>query len=213
MYFVSSTSPRYARVAITRNTKNSGGSAAKPNQAPQNAFVAARDRTEPWFWRRAAADLRAATASLAKLNATLARQCGADAPGLGGIEAALSDLASLIGVALSERQGSPAAAASRAPAAAMPAQAAPRAPAAAAPSRQSAYRDLANIAELLRRIEPHSPVPYLISRAVEWGALPFPELMARFANAGLDLAAVFELLGLAEWANASNPAAADHDDT
>jgi len=30
---------------------------------------------------------------------------------------------------------------------------------------------------LLERMEPHSPVPYLIRRAVALGALPFPEMM------------------------------------
>lgn len=26
-------------------------------------------------------------------------------------------------------------------------------------------------------MEPHSPVPYLILKAVEWGSLPFPQLI------------------------------------
>ena len=32
-------------------------------------------------------------------------------------------------------------------------------------------------AAALQRLEPHSPIPYLINRAVELGALSFPELM------------------------------------
>jgi type VI secretion system protein ImpA len=36
---------------------------------------------------------------------------------------------------------------------------------------------LAQAAALLKELEPHSPIPYLVQRAVELGALPFPELM------------------------------------
>ncbi len=49
--------------------------------------------------------------------------------------------------------------------------------AAAAGSRADAYRQLAAAADLLQRLEPHSPIPYLVKRAVELGALPFPQLM------------------------------------
>ena len=35
--------------------------------------------------------------------------------------------------------------------------------------REDAYRQLRGIADYLARTEPHSPVPYLIYRAVEWG--------------------------------------------
>lgn len=37
--------------------------------------------------------------------------------------------------------------------------------------RDRAYHVLADIAEFLARIEPHSPVPYLLRRAVEWGGM------------------------------------------
>jgi type VI secretion system protein ImpA len=44
-------------------------------------------------------------------------------------------------------------------------------------SREQAYRQLAQAAAVLRQLEPHSPIPYLIQRAVELGAMPFPQLM------------------------------------
>jgi predicted component of type VI protein secretion system len=46
-----------------------------------------------------------------------------------------------------------------------------------ATSREEVYRKLAEAANLLEQIEPHSPIPYLLRRAVELGALPFPLLM------------------------------------
>jgi len=44
-------------------------------------------------------------------------------------------------------------------------------------SREQAYRQLAQAAAVLRQLEPHSPIPYLIQRAVELGSMPFPQLI------------------------------------
>jgi type VI secretion system protein ImpA len=44
-------------------------------------------------------------------------------------------------------------------------------------SREEAYRQLAAAAAILRQIEPHSPIPYLVDRCISLGALPFPELI------------------------------------
>jgi type VI secretion system protein ImpA len=44
-------------------------------------------------------------------------------------------------------------------------------------SREQAYRQLAQAAALLRQLEPHSPIPYLVQRAVELGSMPFPQLI------------------------------------
>jgi type VI secretion system protein ImpA len=46
-------------------------------------------------------------------------------------------------------------------------------------SREDIYRQLLTAAEALQAMEPHSPVPYLIIKAVELGRLPFPQLMQR----------------------------------
>lgn len=43
--------------------------------------------------------------------------------------------------------------------------------------RDDAYRKLSQLADYLANIEPHSPVPSLIRRAVTWGRMPFDELM------------------------------------
>ena len=43
-------------------------------------------------------------------------------------------------------------------------------------SRDDAYRKLREVAEYLRKTEPHSPVPPLIDRAVRWGNMSFENL-------------------------------------
>lgn len=45
-------------------------------------------------------------------------------------------------------------------------------------SREEAYRLLAVVADYLMRYEPHSPVPYMLKRALDWGGKPLPELLA-----------------------------------
>ena len=42
-------------------------------------------------------------------------------------------------------------------------------------SRSEAYSLLASAADALAKIEPHSPTPYLVRRAIELGRLPFPK--------------------------------------
>lgn len=49
-------------------------------------------------------------------------------------------------------------------------------------SREAAYRQLAEVAEYLKQIEPHSPIPYLLGRAVELGKLPFPQLVKQLVR-------------------------------
>lgn len=44
-------------------------------------------------------------------------------------------------------------------------------------TRAEVYQQLHEAAMMLQQMEPHSPVPYLILKAVEWGALPFPQLI------------------------------------
>jgi predicted component of type VI protein secretion system len=44
-------------------------------------------------------------------------------------------------------------------------------------TREQAYETLARIANFLARIEPHSPVPYLLHRAIAWGGMSLKELL------------------------------------
>jgi type VI secretion system protein ImpA len=50
-------------------------------------------------------------------------------------------------------------------------------PAGGALSRDALYRHIADSARTLQQLEPHSPIPYLLLRAVELGMMPFPLLM------------------------------------
>jgi type VI secretion system protein ImpA len=63
-------------------------------------------------------------------------------------------------------------------------------------SREDAYRQLGVIAEYLVRYEPHSPVPYLIQRALEWGSKPLPVLLQELTSGNADGQGLWTFLGL-----------------
>ncbi|WP_333983806.1 type VI secretion system protein TssA [Ectopseudomonas khazarica] len=73
----------------------------------------------------------------------------------------------------------------------------PAPPAAGVPSsREQAYRQLAQIADYLAKTEPHSPVPYVIRRAVEWGNQPLGELLDELISADAESRRLWKLLGV-----------------
>jgi type VI secretion system protein ImpA len=63
-------------------------------------------------------------------------------------------------------------------------------------NREEAYRQLLLIAEYLARTEPHSPVPYLIRRGVEWGNKPLSELLGELISADAESRRLWTLLGV-----------------
>jgi len=69
-------------------------------------------------------------------------------------------------------------------------------PAAVSGSREGLYRQIEQIAASLRRLEPHSPIPFLLERCVKLGALPFPELMRAMINENSALGQLDQLLGI-----------------
>lgn len=63
-------------------------------------------------------------------------------------------------------------------------------------TRADAYAQLAIIADFLQGIEPHSPTPYLLRRAIQWGGFNTAELYQElFLKLGGQIG-IFDLLGL-----------------
>jgi type VI secretion system protein ImpA len=63
-------------------------------------------------------------------------------------------------------------------------------------SRAEAYATLDALAHYLMAVEPHSPVPFLIRRALHWGGMPLPELIAEIIREEGDLNRLVAVLGL-----------------
>jgi type VI secretion system protein ImpA len=108
---------------------------------------------------------------LTRLLAVLDARLGGSAPSLTDVRAALAEALVLANHALSLK-----AAPARTEAATGP-SAAPVEQAPATVTRADIYQHLARAADLLEGMEPHSPVPYLIRRAVALGRMPFPQMM------------------------------------
>lgn len=63
-------------------------------------------------------------------------------------------------------------------------------------SRADAYRALTDASEYLMRTEPHSPVPYLVRRAISWGNMSLVELLEELLQKNADINTVYALLGM-----------------
>ncbi len=64
--------------------------------------------------------------------------------------------------------------------------------------RSQAYAVIDKAADYLRQLDPHSPAPYLIKRAVRWGNLDFSGLLNELSSAGSSLEGLRHLLGIEE---------------
>jgi len=146
--------------------------------------------------------LRDGIAAVHALERTLDAQLGGDAPGLSAIRTLLERVEVVV-VAEARRRGVVAPIRSDEDATASQVDSGQRGDAeTGAPNgtldRREVYAALAEIAHALETIEPHSPVPYLIRRAVAWGGLNTAQLYSEvFVRCGGQIN-IFELLGLGD---------------
>jgi len=63
--------------------------------------------------------------------------------------------------------------------------------------RDQAYQTLSDAADFLTKIEPHSPVPYLIKRAVSWRDKSFMDVLQEMMGNSADVASLHRILGIA----------------
>jgi type VI secretion system protein ImpA len=154
----------------------------RPATVPLETLQVAARAADPAHCRAVAESVDDALAEVDRLGALLNARMPAEAPSFHDLRTALEacqQVAAEIGRA---RGGDETAAAADAPAGATAAAGGP------VQSRDAAYRQLAEVAAALERLEPHSPVPYLIRRAVELRALRFPELVEELTRDGTVLA-------------------------
>jgi len=71
-------------------------------------------------------------------------------------------------------------------------------------SRQEGFRRLAEVSEYFRRTEPHSPVSYLVERAVRWGRMPLEAWLQDVIKEAGVLENLRETLGLKTSSNGNN---------
>jgi type VI secretion system protein ImpA len=140
------------------------------------------------------ADLNHSLEDLQKLSGVLNEKMGTVAPGLLGLKQAIEDCRLLAQQIVKIK--APIGGAEDGAAASDVGGGAPH-PSRIASSREEAYRQLAQAAAVLQQLEPHSPIPYLIQRAVALGALPFPDMIRALIREPNVLAELNRELGIA----------------
>ncbi|MBK8207950.1 MAG: type VI secretion system ImpA family N-terminal domain-containing protein [Planctomycetes bacterium] len=65
-------------------------------------------------------------------------------------------------------------------------------------NRKVAFERLKEVADYLRKTEPHSPVSYLVNRAVKWGDMPLESVLAELVKNTDVRKQIMETLGLKE---------------
>jgi type VI secretion system protein ImpA len=73
------------------------------------------------------------------------------------------------------------------------------------PDPAGAQRQLAEVAAFFRRTEPHSPVSYLVQRAVQWGHMPLESWLRDVIKDETVLAQLRDTLGLKDADPATQP--------
>jgi type VI secretion system protein ImpA len=150
------------------------------------------------FCQNLVEDLERGVAELMALVGVLNARLGQAAPGMTKIHAALTDCLKLAQQVLQRKGPAPVADAGAPADGEEPAgEGAPRA-ARALTTRADVYQRLTEAADVLAQLEPHSPVPYLIRKAVEFGSLPFPQLMRALIREEQVIAEMNRELGIKE---------------
>ncbi|HKR98070.1 MAG TPA: type VI secretion system protein TssA [Candidatus Dormibacteraeota bacterium] len=171
---------------------------------PQPKFLVSASLTPTAWFVALAKQTGGAAEAVAELDAVLVEQCGANAaPSLTPLRAPLAAIQQFISRILDERRGAgeivPTAAEVET---AMPqleiakSEDAPVSISGSIATRAEAYQHLALAADFLLRTEPHSPVPYLIKRAISWGNMSLAELLAELLSKNADLPTIQALLGM-----------------
>lgn len=198
---------RQEKIKATAPAGRGVPAASQGAEEPSCSMISAAISASPTTFYLAQRDaLAMALAALDTLTHGVDALFGAEAPGMHAIEGMLRQILSLVEGELHKRGVSAPAAAPQADggadfslvegALAAGLASAGAAPAGAIKDRAEAYARLAETAEYLMRLEPHSPVPYLVRRATEWGGLNTVELYQELflkLNGQLN---IFEMLGL-----------------
>ncbi|QAX85573.1 type VI secretion system protein TssA [Pseudomonas sp. DTU12.3] len=152
------------------------------------------------FWLRTQGNLLLSLQHLQRLDRWSDAFLGDQAPGLRPLQETIQALLTLVQefIAMHPQQPAPPPPVIEAPVlVTQPEQQAPAAAVFREPAnREEAYRQLLSIAEYLARTEPHSPVPYLIRRGVEWGNKPLSELLGELISADAESRRLWTLLGV-----------------
>jgi type VI secretion system ImpA family protein len=168
-------------------------------------------KSSPNYYRKLHEDMRAAREALEAYNIVADEQFGRLAPGVSAVRTALEQCQNRVETicqerkitlaetsAVSESDDYSATADSGASDPSYAATANLNGHAGPIQSRAEAIERLREIADFLREIEPHSPVSYLIQRAITWSEMPFEKLLLELVQDHNARALINNTLGIKE---------------
>ena len=142
-------------------------------------------------------DLSGCAEEFSKLSAALDEKCGTDSPPTSNIRNALNRVMEVINFIAPEQaaeesgEGEETGAQSSGPSAAKPSGGG------AINNREDAYRSMLTVAKFFRETEPHSPVSYMLEKAVRLGKMSLPEVLAELITDENARYEYFRLTGIA----------------
>ena len=180
--------------------KSKGGAPAESGAITHPKFLMSASMTPAHWYAELASQIAAALDALRELKETLAAVAGeANAPSFNELRTTMTSIQSFVARVLAERVQSGELAPWAAGEGAPPFEGRDLdAPRRGAPitSRGESFERLREAAEYLMRTEPHSPVPYLVQRAVSWEHMSLAELLEELLAKSSDLGAIYALLGI-----------------
>ncbi|MGF1476142.1 MAG: type VI secretion system protein TssA [Geminicoccaceae bacterium] len=169
-------------------------------------ILSAIEASEPDWCRKLEMASHRAITEIDALSGLLDHHCGSNAPSLAALRQIMVEVAAF----LAHNKGVPTMAQAAAVEQADPAARKKRPIAQAITGRElnlgsnivrgrdEAYAMLGSLAAYLIELEPHSPAPYLVRRAVSWGEMPLPQLLDELRREYGDVDRVIATLGLTE---------------
>jgi type VI secretion system protein ImpA len=173
----------------------------KPEQT--NVLVSVSLTQAAWF-AALSRDVAAAIAAIDALKSVLVERLGEDgAPTVAPLRRMLTEIAEFAARARQDRPDAEEVPGmdpvQQLPSAVPPApREATPVPASPIASRADAYQRLREASDFLLRTEPHSPVPFLVRRAISWGNMSLAEVLEQLLQKNADLATIYALLGINE---------------
>jgi type VI secretion system protein ImpA len=176
------------------------------NRVPREDFEKAIQSTPPDYYQKVHEDIRECLEEANQLVHSLNERMGHEGPGLTSLREAIGDCFKLMEQIGKRNPNLQASGGPAEPSVGEPetevdgANGAPVAGVIGRPlvTRADVYRQLEQAANLLQTLEPHSPIPYLIQRAVELGKMPFPMLIKALIREPNVLAELSRELGIPE---------------
>jgi type VI secretion system protein ImpA len=165
----------------------------------------AKSETRRAFYEELVADVADSWAALKALDKAMDARFARQTPGLASLTKALEAVRNLLEKVLKEKrieEPDPSDAAEGA--AGEAAGSGAGGPGGAIRAREQALAQLAQVADYFRRTEPHSPVSYLVQRAIAWGQMPLDAWLVDVIKDSNVLAGLRETLGLKGEAGSSS---------